>query len=80
MLTRDSQLLKALQVLALVMGILANTITTPAEFGLSDIAMHWISLLAVIVGTVSGVLGTSPLPGHHDDRIVRRDIDTTPKD
>jgi tetrahydromethanopterin S-methyltransferase subunit C len=74
MLTRDSRSLKALQIAAVVLGIMANTIGDPTHYGLTDTAVHWISLLSVIIGTVSGILGTSPLPGDRSNYV------TPPKD
>ena len=73
MLTRDSRSLKALQIAAVVLGIMANTVD-PEHYGLTDVAVHWISLLSVIVGTLSGILGTSPLPGDRSNYV------TPPKD
>lgn len=70
MITRDSRLLTTLKLLALVLGVLATTITDPAAYGLSDVVMHWIGLLAVVMGTVSGWLSTSPLPGKPKDNYV----------
>jgi hypothetical protein len=78
MLTRDSQFFIIVQWTAIVLGVLSATITDPEAYGLTPILMRWVSLLAVIMGTVAGRLGASPLPGARD-AYVQRDIDTTPK-
>lgn len=65
-MTRDSRALHWLQAAAIVLAIAAATITNPADYGLSPIAVKWLMLISTIVGTVAGRLGTSPLPGAHD--------------
>lgn len=72
-MTRDSLTLKSLRIAALVLGIAVAAITDPAEWGVSAVAMRWVGLAATILGTVSGSLVTSPLPGENDSRTVSRD-------
>ena len=70
-MTRDSKLLRILQLAAIVLGIMAATISDPVSYGLSPIAMKWLALLSTIMGTVSGWLGTSPLKGDDEANGVK---------
>jgi hypothetical protein len=56
-------LAQAVALLALIFGVMANTITDPAKFGVSDVAVHWISVLAQIASTVAAWLATAPKDG-----------------
>lgn len=65
-MTRDSKILRVLQISALVLAAMVAMMTNPADYGLSPIAVKWLALISTVVGTVAGFLGTSPLKGEND--------------
>lgn len=70
-MSRDALLLKVLNLSALLAGAAAFAFTGHAgDYGLSDLAVKWIALIATLLGTASGWLSTSPLPGKSDDNTV----------
>jgi hypothetical protein len=70
-MTRDSKLWPILQVGALAIATLA-AVTNPAELGISPVAMRWISLVNVLIGTVGGKFGNSNLKGENDHKRAKR--------
>jgi hypothetical protein len=71
--TRET-LLKCVQVFALVCGLVANTVGDNPVYGLSDTAVHWISLLALVGNAVAGAF-SGPFFKKTDGEFV-----TPPKD
>jgi hypothetical protein len=63
MMSRDSGILRVLQLLAVLLAVVVMTITNPAEYGLSPLVLKWIGLASTLMGTAAGWLSTSPLPG-----------------
>ena len=63
MMSRDSGILRVLQLLAVLLAVVVMTITNPAEYGLSPLVPKWIGLASTLMGTAAGWLSTSPLPG-----------------
>lgn len=71
-MTRDALLLKILNLSALLAGAAAFAFTGhAADYGLNDLTVKWIALVATLLGTASGWLSTSPLKGANDDQTIR---------
>lgn len=45
---------------ALLLGVLANTVTDPEAYGVSDTVIHWISVLAQMASTAAAWLALPP--------------------
>lgn len=63
MITRDS----AVWWFGIVAAVCAALVANLGSFDwMGDTAKHWISFAALVVGTISGAMKTSPLPGKYD--------------
>ena len=63
MMSRDSGILRLLQLVAVLLAVVVATVTDPSAYGLSDLSMRWLGLISTLIGTAAGWLSTSPLPG-----------------
>lgn len=63
MMSRDSGVLRLLQLVAVLLAVMVATITDPDAYGLSPLSLRWLGLISTLVGTAAGWLSTSPLKG-----------------